>query len=443
MTTDSRPRADHLRPAHDLPGDGPGEDWAATIPHDCITEPAGGQDQQGNRGMSGSRLVGIDAARGIALVGMVAVHVFSADTENGGVSLAWALASGKSSALFAILGGVGLAFMSGRQSPPRGAEWIRVILRQLIRAVVIIAIGFLLGAVAPWEDIALILPYLGVMFAIGALLTPFGPRTLLTLGLTWAVAAPFLSMYLRLGLPTMPRHNITFETFLADPSGDTIRLLFTGFFPVITWISYIMIGMGLGRTNLGSRRNAAGLIAGGVTVTLIAWGATLVLLQQFDVRSRIAAVVMEHTSLDTFTDYLVFGADGELPTDTWWWLGINAPHTGTPLDLLYTAGIAMTVIGVCLGISHVTGSRMALLAVPGSMTLTLYAMHALLTELLGDLPEPMHFAVQSIILVTFAMVWHRFIPRGPLEGMLAWLTRTLVPAPRRAAVSPAAERWND
>src|SRR3712207_8805694 len=59
-----------------------------------------------------ARLVGIDAARGIALVGMMAVHNFEATDQDGELSLAWSLAAGKSAALFALLAGVGIAFAS-------------------------------------------------------------------------------------------------------------------------------------------------------------------------------------------------------------------------------------------------------------------------------------------------------------------------------------------
>ena len=43
------------------------------------------------------------------------------------------------------------------------------------------------------------------------------------------------------------------------------------------------------------------------------------------------------------------GLPGTTPTDgAWEWLGVVAPHTATPLDLLQTTGSALLVIGVAL-----------------------------------------------------------------------------------------------
>ena len=64
---------------------------------------------------TGRRIAGIDAARGIALLGMMATHIFApwtagTDPEPNFVGL---VLSGRSSALFAVLAGVGLALLTG------------------------------------------------------------------------------------------------------------------------------------------------------------------------------------------------------------------------------------------------------------------------------------------------------------------------------------------
>ena len=76
---------------------------AANFPHQC--DPATLHRPLGQR-RSASRLIGLDMARGIALIGMIAVHTIEAGTRTGDMSLAWTLAAGKSAALFALLGGV-------------------------------------------------------------------------------------------------------------------------------------------------------------------------------------------------------------------------------------------------------------------------------------------------------------------------------------------------
>ena len=59
-----------------------------------------------------TRLVGLDIARCLALLGMVATHVLDERTATGDLTLAQGLAGGRASALFAVLAGVSLAMMT-------------------------------------------------------------------------------------------------------------------------------------------------------------------------------------------------------------------------------------------------------------------------------------------------------------------------------------------
>ena len=69
------------------------------------------------------RLTGIDAARGLALIGLTAIHFLPAENEQTHeATLSWTLFSGDSAALFALLAGVGLAFATGGRGP--SAVWI-------------------------------------------------------------------------------------------------------------------------------------------------------------------------------------------------------------------------------------------------------------------------------------------------------------------------------
>ena len=68
------------------------------------------------------RLVGVDVARCLALLGMVATHVLAERDPDGSLTTAQWLAGGRASALFAVLAGVSLALMTGRSTPVRGPE---------------------------------------------------------------------------------------------------------------------------------------------------------------------------------------------------------------------------------------------------------------------------------------------------------------------------------
>src|SRR3954463_10730070 len=91
------------------------------------------------------RIVGVDVARCIALVGMISTHVLPVRAADGSLGLAHELAGGRASALFAVLAGTSLALMSGGEQPVRGAERGRVTIGLAVRAFLIALIGVLLG----------------------------------------------------------------------------------------------------------------------------------------------------------------------------------------------------------------------------------------------------------------------------------------------------------
>lgn len=405
------------------------DEAAATFPHQCVpeTQPKASPPVPRRRARSGTRFVGLDVARGLAVLGMVAVHTIESADRSGNMSAAWILANGKASALFAVLGGVGLAFMTGRQKPPRGRAAARAATIPAVRGALLILFGLLLGAIVDIGNVSVVLSYLGTVFLMAAVVVPLGARSLLVLGLAWTIVGPVLSQLLRQEMPAQEPFNLTL-TSLGDPLLVVQTLMLTGGFPALTWFAYICIGMAIGRANLSARLVIAKLLAGGSLLALVTSVFGSVLVDGFGLRDRLADDVAGSMSLETFTNYLVFGGDGTLPADSWWWLGVQAAHTGTPLDLLFTIGTSCAVIGACLALTTVFGHRFALLSVPGSMTLTLYSLHVLLLGPFRGLPDGVHFAVQVFDLVLFALVWSRFFRRGPLEEVLRTAVRYATPA---------------
>jgi uncharacterized membrane protein len=63
-----------------------------------------------------ARLHGIDAARGLALLGMMATHLLPTFESNANLTPTWIglIFSGRAAALFAVLAGVGLALSTGK-----------------------------------------------------------------------------------------------------------------------------------------------------------------------------------------------------------------------------------------------------------------------------------------------------------------------------------------
>ena len=96
--------------------------------------------------MIGRRLTGIDAARGVALLGMMATHIFSLYNEQTGEpSWTGLVFSGRSSALFAVVAGIGLALLTGGSQPRSGRALSSDRRGIAVRALIIALIGLALG----------------------------------------------------------------------------------------------------------------------------------------------------------------------------------------------------------------------------------------------------------------------------------------------------------
>ncbi|HEX8780898.1 MAG TPA: heparan-alpha-glucosaminide N-acetyltransferase domain-containing protein, partial [Nocardioides sp.] len=174
---------------------------------------------------SADRLVGLDVARCLALLGMVATHVLDERSADGTVApLQW-LAGGRASALFAVLAGVSLALMTGRREPVRGGERVRRSAGLALRALLIAAIGLVLGEMQ--SGIAVILTYYGVLFLAGLPFLGLRARTLGLLAAGWVVVAPVLSHLVRPALPESGTASPT-AAQLVDPWQLGSELLFTG-----------------------------------------------------------------------------------------------------------------------------------------------------------------------------------------------------------------------
>ncbi|GAB3415205.1 heparan-alpha-glucosaminide N-acetyltransferase domain-containing protein [Flindersiella endophytica] len=375
-----------------------------------MTAPAERDEAAGTRG----RLIGVDAARGVALLGMMAVHVLPMIGPDGGITTSYRVAGGKSAAAFAVLAGVSLALWSGGDRPRtqgRGSSLA-------IRALMIGIIGLLLDLVN--SGIAVILPYYALLFAFAIPLIRLPRRTPAILAVAVAVVVPPVSHLIRAGI---------------DPQGgqDPLsRLLLTGYYPVLGWLAYLCAGLAVGRLNLRSSRVAVGLLTGGAALAVVAAGATWLLLDVAGGREQIATAEGVAVGTQEFDQLLGTTQYGVAPTSTWWWLAVDTPHSTTTLDLAHTIGTSLALLGAALLIARRLRGMLLPLAAAGSMTLTLYTAHVLIvgTHVLPD-DELWSYAVQVAFVVGFALLWRLTRRRGPLEQLVAIVAeRRPSPQPR-------------
>jgi uncharacterized membrane protein len=362
------------------------------------------------------RILGVDAARAVALVGMFATHIFPL-RDGDEPTLTGVVASGRASALFAVLAGVGVALATGGRHRPVGRRaHLGGAAALVVRGLLVGALGLTLVALDP--PVAVILAYYGLLFVVAAPLLRV-PAAVLAAGAVLACAlAPVASELLRAGLPDGPGEQVGWPA-LAEPGQVLVTLTLTGYYPVLTWTTYLLAGMAIGRLDLARTRVAAGLLAGGAALAVAAHGASALLLGAGGADALGAEATQRRY--------------GTTPTGSWWWLAVDTPHSGSPLDLAATTGSALAVLGAMLLVARWARPLAQVPAALGSAPLTLYTLHAVaLAVYAGSGPDDTalwlgHVLVATVIGIGLRLAgWH-----GPLEAVVSAAGRAA-----RLAVAP-------
>lgn len=369
-----------------------------------------------------SRLWGVDAARGIALLGMMTVHVLpTSDPATGEATWAGMLFAGRSAALFAVLAGVGLALMVG--SGGRTGWYRRVI---SVRAVLIILIG--LGCAMLGAGVAIILVHYGLMFLLALPFLRLGARALMLVAAGWLAAAPPLYWWLQNQLrpsPVEPPDRLWHSPGFADltqPGLLGLDLVVTGYYPLLLWPAYLFVGMAVGRLDLRSTTTQLLLVLFGTAGAAITYAVGSLVQAHSGLTERLLPYAGDPTalagSLETGDHFL------PLISDPLWFL-IPMPHQGSTMDLLHTASCAVAALGLCLILSRWAGLALAPLAGAGAMPLSLYVGHLLVLGPLWRMPGAPFAQTQEhtmiLLLVAGALVAGavkiRLRRRGPLEAL--------------------------
>jgi hypothetical protein len=258
------------------------------------------------------------------------------------------------------------------------------------------------------------------------------------------LAAPVVSHLVRRASPRGPGQNVSWEDLFAAP-GDLARtLLLDGYYPVLTWTAYLLLGLAVGRLPLASAAVAARVAVAGAALaaTGLAVGALTVALAGGP--AALGATTGE--TADAVRHRLAGSSFGTSPTTSWWWLGTAGRHSGTGPDLLHTGGTALLALGLLLLAGTLATRRAGLrrllapLVAVGSMTLTLYTVHVVLlgavadTPGLADVPAGAQWVGHLAVALAVAVLVGAPGRRGPLEAVAAAAGRR---AARPVARNPA------
>ena len=373
------------------------------------------------------RLLGVDATRGIALLGMMAVHSLLDSSAPGQPSLSFAIFGGRAAATFAVLAGVGMAFMTGRRQV-RPAEFGPAAAMLATRALMIGLIGLCLGYTDA-SYAAVILPYYAILFLLAIPLVTQPSWMIAFVGVFVVTVVPSLTHQLQPRLPVPPLTNPTFIDVVTHPLDVLAELSITGEYPAVPWMAYVCVGLIVGRLALARLRVAVALLATGTFMAVSAAAASWVLLNKFGGLAAIwAAQPKSVLTVPETTEMLNLGGDGTTPTSTSWWLAVDAPHTSTAPDLIGTSGTAIALLGLLLLLGHLSARWcrwivtvvFTPLAAAGSMTLTMYTAHVMFLNSDYDTYSPgTGYLLQVIAVLLLALAWRVTAGKGPLEALVA------------------------
>lgn len=384
---------------------------------DRAAEATGGLDPRRSAG----RLVAVDAARGLALVGLTAVHFLPQSyPDNDRPTLSWLLFAGDSAALFALLAGVSLAFSTGGRRPSRGRDLTADRAGLAVRALLIMAIGLTVDYLMPEDPPAVnILVHYGLFFLLALPFLGLRPRTLFLCSGAALLLGPLLIHTLGDLVPEHSAVNPTFAELVTEPAGLFWQLTLTGTYPAATYMAYLLAGLALGRLNLKNLRLQARLLAVGLGLAALAKLVSWVLLYGMDGYNVLLYSIVSLTRAD-LDHIIVFGGDGPLPTSTLWWQVLSAPHANTPLSVAWSLGVALAALGALLLVGREFGTWLLPLTALGAMTLTLYTAQLVLLSTEVHYSSPLLWFVACLLVSALvALAWRHALGRGPLERVVS------------------------
>ncbi|GAB2508015.1 hypothetical protein CATRI_04910 [Corynebacterium atrinae] len=275
------------------------------------------------------RIHGLDLARALAIIGMIAAHL-GPET--------W-ITTGYPSVLFAVLAGVSMGIITERSESLSRARF-----NILIRAVILLGLGVLLSGIQSY--IMIVLTAIGAAYLLLLPVIGWRIRWLFTLLAVLLIVGPLLAAsqyFFYIGFSSMQLSDLLF-----------------GSYPLLAWVAYLLIGLLIHRLALARADRQWMMLGIGGILLFVTWMISV-------------AVIVSGGLLTEF-------------------LG-DVPHSGGFLDVVGSSAMSMVVIAVCLLASRVPAIVWMTypLRALGAMSYTVYIVHVLITTIANGTFVSAHF----------------------------------------------------
>jgi uncharacterized protein len=348
------------------------------------------------------RVTGYDLARALALFGMVIVNFKVAmSAETGQVFLLnfATLLEGRASALFVMLAGIGLTFLTAKaRSSVDNTLVLKTRISIIKRGLLLVVIGLIFTPI--WE--ADILHFYGFYFLFAAAIFMYQGKVLLWISMFIMLIFPVLMLLFNFD-QNWDWETLTYNHFWSV-DGMIRHIFFNGFHPVFPWAAFLTFGMWLGRQDLSLKLARKKLFVVALITLVITECSFYYLKNMLENAGGTVMTVEEITFL--FSTSII---------------------PPLPQYVISAGSSAVLVLITCLYLSERFAENKIIkyLYQTGQLSLTLYIAHIIVgmgfLESIGRLEnQSIDFSLLSALIfcagsIAFSVVWLKFFDVGPLE----------------------------
>jgi uncharacterized protein len=354
------------------------------------------------------RIIGIDVARALAIIGMIIVNfkvVFGEKGQPWVTSFA-GIFDGKAAATFVVLAGVGLALMTNSAINNRDKVKLKIArIRIAKRALFLFILGISYITIWPAD----ILHFYGIYMVITMVLLTRKEQTILLSGIAIIVAYPILLIVLNYetgwNFETLDyQYFWTFKGFMRN-------LFLNGFHPVIPWTAFMLFGYWFGKQDLHNDK----------FVKKTFWMSTIIF---------ISIQAVSYLSISILSE-----GNQEAALELTEILGTK-PMPPLPIYMFSGIAIAFALISACILIAKKFENSFIVDALnkTGQLALTFYVAHVIVGMGIIEVINPskignysiefsvIYAIVFSLLCILFAVNWRKYKKSGPLEWLMRKIT---------------------